>query len=1248
MLGGVSKRHSNSVSAASLGDLAATVGHEREALLQAVAALQLIPDNAAKWIRFERLLEVAAGAPPAQEQLPISPARLRTLLTQPPIASSQMLSQEDPFEEPFIAAITFYGGTFRVVMGGASGANAGCQLVIEAARTLTGGALDDYRLEVLSDAQVLLTLSELMCARAGLVRWAAAAHSPRTSLVIPGEEELRRLALCATFADDDLQGALGALAPHVDELIAPGPLGMADHEQYSPTDDRSYLYPLAELRDDNVLVALPGGIAASITHRALARAVKDRLDVPVVQALHEANLRTAHRYLDRVRWHRITPPVGLNSPTLFRDAFYRFDVDKVAHVVSIVDPLENYAPGHPFDSGDFGPIESELHARFGEARTALRANRPVSVLHLLVTAPLGRSSIMGFRDQATDTASELLSLTTDDLDLLTGLEAPEPLGLWRFASAVGRLHERSRVMSFSAIDDYAIYRDNDCSFYLSDNPPPDLLTVAPGSGADLRTRERQRLDQHAAKLPHRDAVAEVARWPADDATPIYRPIDPPFSPLHLVELNAPCWVVPKPDTDEEMELSSLLAETVAFWLWRCSEMLRPALDPFQATCLTVETRFANPTPGGNGGEPAIVPSSSWMTCVAAEDRQGVRLTLLDGAGERLVGPGNAAERAIAGELVAAIFDLAETPGAPLPEAVSASLPDGPMRMLQAFDTDDDLMFVFGYTAMPRLVSGTDVEALLDEVGAMVSRIGFDEGSIPGEDRTSVLNTVVTTLVERLRDRLVALNPLGLLEHLAAEQESLIYLEARNRLLIPSQAACFGEDSSALRRAIASTRDVTTTSIANRFLIEFVTAISPTGDGVLSVGRYDEMIALASQIVQFGYLSDAIHYELSSTQLAVLPSGRLGTSRDEPYHQAIESYASRQTGRALEIARSVFANHWRGPSADDEAFDPTGLNEAFKAEFGVTVTEMSQISGDLMELARNEVRQIAVHRLDELVALLETRESWPAEKVRSALALLSLRPLSEFPPATNPADCYPWRFSRDRSATRRPLLLRTQGSEVELIWGPRAVYRSNRYLFDLLHADRLVTRSRRMKEYVTSLRQEANERFQHQVASLYREVVPDVREKVKRIGRLKLARASGDEIGDIDVLVIDDKQKVLVAVEVKDFELARTPAELSNEMKKLFDGPKSASHHHQERLEFLKSNRERVHSELKLAGSAKEWQIRGEIVTSHDLLAAQFPLVRSHARPLNIVHFDELVARAQSGRLVRRVPDSTARGKRRRR
>ncbi len=74
----------------------------------------------------------------------------------------------------------------------------------------------------------------------------------------------------------------------------------------------------------------------------------------------------------------------------------------------------------------------------------------------------------------------LLTVPLDELQVVIGLDADGPLFLWQFARASDRFHEHSLVQEWSVLDTYAIYRDNDYSFYLSDDRPPTVVSVAVG------------------------------------------------------------------------------------------------------------------------------------------------------------------------------------------------------------------------------------------------------------------------------------------------------------------------------------------------------------------------------------------------------------------------------------------------------------------------------------------------------------------------------------------------------------------------------------------------------------------------------------------------------------------------------------------------------------------------------------------------------------------------------------------------
>lgn len=437
-------------------ELAESLGSERDALLVSVAALQLIPENATKWMRFERLVEACAGAPTDVEQKPVSVRRLSQLLTSPPIVTPSLVAAEDPFEESFTAEITFYGGSYMVVMGGASAAHSACQLVLEAVRQID--AAPSYRESVFADAAALLRLSDAMCKNAGLGRWAAPTESPRTPLHVPGGDELERLQQGVLFDSEQIAALLGHLTSHIDELVAPGPMEIVEHDDESQTDDRIYLYPLLRT-GDGVVVPVPGAIAGAIVHRALLRGTEAGLREGLVEALHQTALGTIGRCLDRVRWVPVATPERLEQPSKVRESFWRFDVDKVAHVVTVVDLLHDYEAGRPYASVDLRSIQDELHRRFTAVRKVRGELGASNVLHIVCSAVLGRSWSLGFTDEATDEGSALLVLTIDDLDILTGLEPADPAAMWKFARASTALHRRCKVMSFSKLDEFALFTE---------------------------------------------------------------------------------------------------------------------------------------------------------------------------------------------------------------------------------------------------------------------------------------------------------------------------------------------------------------------------------------------------------------------------------------------------------------------------------------------------------------------------------------------------------------------------------------------------------------------------------------------------------------------------------------------------------------------------------------------------------------------------------------------------------------------
>src|SRR5947199_1784316 len=86
-------------------------------ILAAVAALQLMPENADRSVRLEVLAHVAASIGPNSIVQQIPPDVWNTICNSWPLADSPVASAEDPFESLFTEAFTFFDGSYVVFPG---------------------------------------------------------------------------------------------------------------------------------------------------------------------------------------------------------------------------------------------------------------------------------------------------------------------------------------------------------------------------------------------------------------------------------------------------------------------------------------------------------------------------------------------------------------------------------------------------------------------------------------------------------------------------------------------------------------------------------------------------------------------------------------------------------------------------------------------------------------------------------------------------------------------------------------------------------------------------------------------------------------------------------------------------------------------------------------------------------------------------------------------------------------------------
>lgn len=1188
-----------SLEAYDVADLAAGVG-----------ALQLMPENADHLLRIERLAGVVASLSPSSPGAPqMSHGRWRAVINGPPIADSNVVSNEDPFEEPYTASISFYGGCYTVMPGLATGAVRIARRLTEALFAVTPELDRAFVNQCGSLTRGVLALADTICARAGLGRATAPIAGKGEPAVLPAGSRFPQLKAAVRWQWSELDHLVGTqIAGRLKDLaVAPGALPAPTEDQ--PFDDAAVaVRPVLDLGDEFV-VLMPTSLLTALRHWILVAAgdlgVRDEL----AQRYREATLRNVGRSLWIAGFRPAEPAPGSASDIV--EHLWEFDHDKLVHLVVVTDPLAGYSSTEPFGRWPDNSLSERVEQVLLPAREKIRGQRGAAtgVLHLVVLEGIGRWVHLGLTDAASDERVYSLTATSDDLEIMSRKEVGDPLAIWKFARAADRLRDQSRVFQWSTLDEYAIYLDHERSFYFGDDRRPTFVNIVNASATQLRVEDAVGFDAHAALHPLSLAAVHVQRRYERSDVPIYA--TDPFgdSVDYLVELpSVRIWVVSDDEPDPAYRhLYFELKEAVAYWLWQIAEADDGAANALAARLSELVVHVE------------VLEGEAWTNAEATDDRAWVSVrhstdallvTFAPSTNSALAGADNSGERELVALLLTAVSKVAGVDHPSIAAHVERVAPLGPKKKVVVLAGNQNVALMPGDLPRPRLVDDADTALRLDEMGEWLTATR-PVGTVLADERVPLLNGVVGYYFGRLEDVLAPLNPDGLVDFLIRHNESLLRDEAQRRLTLPTRVACFGLEEEVRSDLTERLPKLVVSAVASRFLIEFVAARPPAGREQITNERYDELMSIASEIVNKGYISDAIYFGLSDMEVSVLASGRLGLSRDDTYQVALEQFRAVHVTSQVTDALDRFAKHWPTGSAQSPPDYLEKLQQAFFAEFGMTLSEHAEFTGTVINIGLRldgEAKRLGVN---EFVDRMANELEWARERIAEVLGRFALAERDAFL-SGSPGEIYPWRYGRDLSYLRRPFVV-TGGSDPCVVWGTRHIESAGRALLGVCLSGRLKAQSGAMRRFMGAIRASEPEVFNDDVAAVFADS-PGlvVRLRVKKVGKVRLARANGEDIGDIDVLVADPRRRRLLAVETKDFETARTPSELSREIEKLLTGPKSASVLHSERVDWLRDHRSDVLKWLGLSEDWKKWKVEGLIVVSTELMS---PLLRSSSIPI---------------------------------
>lgn len=497
------------------------------------------------------------------------------------------------------------------------------------------------------------------------------------------------------------------------------------------------------------------------------------------------------------------------------------------------------------------------------------------------------------------------------------------------------------------------------------------------------------------------------------------------------------------------------------------------------------------------------------------------------------------------------------------------------------------------------VHGEDEDMLLDEIGEELIRSGkwYIGVVLDSKQKSDLMHAVVDILFKKLQDEVRVLDPKNLLEIFYDDLEKLLYKNVLYHQRYAQDIACYPEREEYILEKINTNNK---TSVALKFLVEYVAAIPPKGNILIGEGQYERLLAICFLIIDWSYKNDLFYYKIFDTPVEILKSHRVGLKHGEFEHM----YTVNQTVRKNQLlSASTYKDAIQWVERKNYLND---IDVVFEKEYGYTLKQLVDFVEGLNEYSKTlNGDTVFVAKMDEIMEYLTTNYlELDKDRISLIIESVSLMRRDKYLPAPKPfrnEDVYPWRFNRELSFVRRPILIRDD----EMIWGNRQLSHMILFVLDLIDNGKLKTKSKEMDSLIGEISDVRGAEFNELVFRKLKSFNTfDVYSNVSKVNSNKIAE-NKNPLGDIDVLIIDKQYHKIIAGEVKGFNVSRNPYEMYLEYKKMFESTKKKRcfyDKHSRRVDWCNKHIEDFKIQYNLEDV--EWKVIGMFILDQPLVSTE--------------------------------------------
>ena len=405
-------------------------------------------------------------------------------------------------------------------------------------------------------------------------------------------------------------------------------------------------------------------------------------------------------------------------------------------------------------------------------------------------------------------------------------------------------------------------------------------------------------------------------------------------------------------------------------------------------------------------------------------------------------------------------------------------------------------------------------------------------------------------------------------------------------------------------------EVTTVKAATRILCEIFThATASSGGRSVRWSDVEEILALVVVARHSEQLLASIQKKLIPAEVRITPWGELVADEDIT-NSVLRKSAQRSTNRALEKAANTYLEEHGGEATSNAAGELTSdpeFERVLSAEYGISSEVMWQLAEVLTDLAILRKDPVFVVKKSELSREMCTRIGCPSAVINRFIDRLTLpQRLSEGSgQSLGQSALELGRLDRPLSMINRPIPSLNDAADPRLVVIPICILDSLDYMLYGLHSGSLQGAcwvSVDAKKYVGRAGDRRGRQFEGLVGEKIQKLGYEVhlRKEISGLLNLKI----DNQLGDVDVLVVNREADRVWVIEAKDLKAVRTITEAALRMhdyrgrmkaRGLGEVPDSLFRHLR-RVRFLRDNRSSIKARLRLTRTP---EVRGLLVVSRD-------------------------------------------------